>query len=153
VSTEPLKEGEEFVAARIRINAATELRVTSQVLNGKRLLHLREYFLNDENQYAPTAKGIAVGIDKLPDVLQAVNDLRASGNEEGVHATVAASRGNEIRFGITSWQGKTKADIRIHYDGPDGQKLPTRKGIRINLTLLPEIERALEALDRGVNRR
>lgn len=141
----------DFVAARLRLTAALEIRVALQTLNDSCLLHIREYFLGEENEYRPTQKGVAVPIVRLNEVLEAIRELRAAGPNEGLHAVVAMSRGHEIRFAVTGWKGALKADIRLHFPSPDGvNKLPSKKGLRLSLGLLSELERAIEVVDRHV---
>jgi|SRR5688572_23080127 len=142
----------DVVAARIRINAAVELRVTAQTHMGRCLLHVREYILGDTNEFVATQKGISLSIDKLDAVLEAVRELRGAGSTVGDHAIIQLGNGNEARFAIHSWQGATKADIRLYYKKAEsGDMLPTKKGVRINLGLLGELERGLEALEGEVS--
>src|SRR5688572_24039896 len=117
----------DLLAARLRVNQAMEVRILAQTLNGNRLVHIREYVLSNENEFVPTPKGVAVSIEKLEAVLDGVRSLREAGTAPGVHAVVPASRGQEIRFSITSWQGATKADIRLYFQNATTKEhLPTK---------------------------
>jgi len=60
------------LAARLRMNAATEIRVVAQEYSGRCYLHIRQYFLGDDNEFRPTQKGVSLSIDKLGEVLDAV---------------------------------------------------------------------------------
>jgi len=55
----------DFLAARLKINQLIELRVAAQSLNGRCLLHIREYVLGGENEHVPTGKGVTFPIEKL----------------------------------------------------------------------------------------
>lgn len=138
----------DVLAARIAITPALELRILSQLFKEKCFLHIREYALTNDNAFVPTPRGVTVPLENLPPVLDAVRDLREASAVEGVVATVAGAGGNEIHFAISRWQGGLKADIRQYFQAPTGELLPTKKGVRINIGLLLEIERGLEALDR-----
>ena len=73
-------------------------------------------------------------------------------HQEGVVARIPVSGGREVCFAITKWQGVTKADVRLHFTKGESNELrPTKKGFRLNLALLPELERGLEALERQLN--
>lgn len=139
----------DIVAARLKINAALELRVLAQQFQGNCHVHIREFALTNDNEFVATPKGVNMPAEKLELVLDAVRELRDAGDNEGVVATIPAGNGRAIRFAITKWQGATRADLRLHFnkDGSDNL-IPTRKGVRLNLGLLPELERALELLDR-----
>ncbi len=141
--------GCDVVAARLKINAALELRVLAQEFQGKCYVHIREFALTNDNEFVATPKGVNMPAEKINLALDAVRELRDAGDNEGAVASIPAGNKRVIQFAITKWQGATKADLRLHFkkDGSD-ELIPTRKGIRLNLGLLPELERALEALDR-----
>jgi hypothetical protein len=137
------------VAARLRLTPSSEVRVLAQTLNGTRLVHIREFVLTSDNEYVPTPKGVAFSVGKLGQALDLVGELRAAGPEDASYGAIQVARGGEIRFGISSWKGNTKADIRLYFhDSAKKEHNPTRKGIRMPLSLLADLERGLEALDR-----
>src|SRR5262245_37748152 len=96
-------ETADVLAARLRINQALEVRIVAQTLDGRRFVHIREYVLSNDNEFVPTPKGIAVPAEKLDAVLDSVRELRSAGAASGVHSVLPASRGQEIRFSVTSW--------------------------------------------------
>ena len=140
-----------ILAARLRINAATEVRVLSQEYSGRCYLHIRQYFLSDDNDFVPTQKGISIPIENLREVLDAVGELRGLGTNCGTAAVVPKSPREEIRFSVVSWEGMTKADVRSYFSKAGEAERQPGKGVRLNLALLVELERGLEALDRAVN--
>jgi hypothetical protein len=139
-----------ILAARIRVNAATEIRVLSQPYKGKDYLHIRQFALGDTD-FVPTSKGVSLPIERLADTLSAVQELRAASSDPAVIAVVPKNSREEVRFSIATWAGATKADIRIYYQGSEGEDRKPGKGVRFNLALLADMERGLEALDRTVN--
>jgi len=134
-------DNKDFVAARILVTPALEVRVLTQSFKGGLFVHLREFALTGANQFVATPKGVTLRAEKIGDVLDAVRELREAGDQEGVVARIPLPGGREVCFAITKWQGATKADILS----------PTKKGLRLNLALLPELERGLEALERRLN--
>ncbi len=139
----------DVVVARLKINAALELRVLAQTFQGGCHVHIREFALTNDNAFVATPKGVNFPAERLELALDAVRELREAGDSEGVVATIPAGNARAIRFAVTKWQGTTKADIRAHFSGKEpGEWVPTRKGTRFNLGLLAELERALEALER-----
>jgi hypothetical protein len=141
----------DVVAGRLKLSPLLELRVAAQTLEGRCLLHIREYVLGNENEFVPTSKGVALPIERLPEMLEAIRELREAGDNDGPCAMISISRGREIRFSVANWKGTTKADIRLYFTDANDEPHPTRKGVRFNLSLLAELERALEALDRHVS--
>ena len=145
-------DNKDFVAARILVTPALEVRVLTQSFKGGLFVHLREFALTGANQFVATPKGVTLRAEKIGDVLDAVRELREAGDQEGVVARIPLPGGREVCFAITKWQGATKADIRVHFSNGDSNDLsPTKKGLRLNLALLPELERGLEALERRLN--
>lgn len=54
----------------------------------------------------------------------------------------------EIRVGITEFQGNDLIDIRTWTQRPDSEeKTPTAKGVSINVKLYPELKEAVLALE------
>src|SRR6266513_2177893 len=98
------------LAARLRVNAATEIQVRAQEYSGHCYLHIRQYFLGDDNDFHPTQKGVSVPIENLDKVLEAVRALRELGSSPGIAAVVEKSAREEIRFSVVTWEGATKAD-------------------------------------------
>jgi hypothetical protein len=54
--------------------------------------------------------------------------------------------GDKVRAKLRAFKGKTYADIRLHYTAEDGKVLPTKKGIALPVSLLPELVKAVQAL-------
>ncbi len=53
----------------------------------------------------------------------------------------------QVRASIYEYQGKTYADLRVFwYDNTAGQYKPTKKGLTVNVVLLPELARAVDDL-------
>lgn len=149
----PSREGPcDFLSARLRVTPALEIRVLTQSFGGGCFVHVREFALTNDNEFVATQRGVAVPIDRLEALLDGVRELREAGEREGHVATICLSGGREVRLSVSKWQGITKGDIRQFFkNGKSDEILPTKKGIRLNLGLLAELERGLEALDRQLN--
>src|SRR5437660_8831331 len=88
------------LAARLRVNAATEIQVRAEEFSGRCYLHVRQYFLGDENEFRPTQKGVSLPIEKLDQALDAVRELREIGSKPGIAAVVEKNNLEEIRFSV-----------------------------------------------------
>jgi hypothetical protein len=69
-----------------------------------------------------------------------------------VQKTVKAFQKNkfqEIRIGVTEYEGNDLIDIRTWTQRPDSEeKTPTSKGVSINVKLYPELKEAVLALEK-----
>lgn len=62
---------------------------------------------------------------------------------------IQVTRGLVVRVQRNEWRGKSKVDIRQHYGYADADSLqPTRKGVSLDLDLLPELLAALHAIEK-----
>ncbi len=73
-----------------------------------------------------------------------------SSQAELIHAFEKNSGGEEVRISLTTYKGREYLDIRVYYQGDDGEKHPTKKGITLSLDLLSELEAGLSKLRKGV---
>jgi hypothetical protein len=143
---------DDFLATRLRVNAASEIRVLTQTYSARCSVHIRQYVLNDEDTFVPTSKGVTLPVDRLGELLEAVRELRTARTVVGTIAVIEKNEREEVRFSVTSWQGTTRADIRTYFAHSASPERRPGKGVRFNLALLPELERALEVLDDAVRR-
>jgi hypothetical protein len=69
-----------------------------------------------------------------------------------MHKTIKIFEKNkfqEIRIGITEYQGNDLIDIRVWTQGPKTQeKVPTPKGVSLNVRLFPELKEAVTLLEK-----
>ncbi len=57
-------------------------------------------------------------------------------------------KGDVVRVVLSTFEGNHICDIRQFFTGKDGLPAPTRKGLAISITRLPEFARLLEAAQR-----
>ncbi|RME87861.1 MAG: transcriptional regulator [Candidatus Hydrogenedentota bacterium] len=57
-------------------NSKEIVRVEISEYRGKKLLNIRTWFLNDEGQYLPSKKGIAVSVEKIPELIDALKKAK-----------------------------------------------------------------------------
>ncbi|MDD2866679.1 MAG: transcriptional coactivator p15/PC4 family protein [Candidatus Omnitrophota bacterium] len=68
---------------------------------------------------------------------------------EKVVKTFEKNKFQEIRIGITQYQGNDLIDLRIWALNQGGQeKVPTAKGISLNVKLFPHLKEAVELLEK-----
>ena len=54
-----------------------------------------------------------------------------------------------VRVCLTEYKGKDYFDIRLYYR-EDGDWRPTKKGLTLAIGLLPELKKAIQALDKAL---
>ena len=45
----------------------------------------------------------------------------------------------EVRISLTSFKGQEYLDVRVFYRADDGEFRPTKKGVTINMELIPDL--------------
>ncbi len=66
----------------------------------------------------------------------------------------AKSSTEQVRAELTERRGRRYANVRVYYQAEDGNWRPTKKGLTIDVDLLPELANAVAALQRtNSNRR
>ncbi|NQT32248.1 MAG: transcriptional regulator [Candidatus Omnitrophica bacterium] len=62
-------------------------------------------------------------------------------------AVFAKNKYQDVKFRISEYQGNDVIDIRIWTQPPQGdEKVPTGKGVNINVKLFPQLKEAVEQL-------
>lgn len=56
----------------IERNSTEIIRIEISEFREKKLLNIRTWYLNDQNEYAPTKKGVTISIDKIADLKNAL---------------------------------------------------------------------------------
>jgi hypothetical protein len=69
--------------------------------------------------------------------------------EQQVFAFQKNSR-EEVRVCLTNWQGHALVDLRVFARQSDGEWVPTRKGLTLSRSLLPELAAAVGALGKAI---
>jgi hypothetical protein len=65
-----------------------------------------------------------------------------------VATVIEKNKREQIRIEATEFKGQDLVDIRVYYqDQADGEWKPSKKGIAFKTELLPEIIKALQALE------
>ncbi|MFQ5953076.1 MAG: transcriptional coactivator p15/PC4 family protein [Candidatus Omnitrophota bacterium] len=58
----------------------------------------------------------------------------------------------DVKFRISEYQGNDVIDIRIWTQPPQGgEKVPTGKGVNINVKLFPKLKEAVEKLEKDLS--
>jgi hypothetical protein len=74
----------EQLIASIGKNRSEVIRVSLSEYNGHDLANLRVWFTADDGDMRPSKAGIAFRLEKLPAVIQALNDLEAEARRLGL---------------------------------------------------------------------
>ncbi|MCK5450670.1 MAG: transcriptional coactivator p15/PC4 family protein [Candidatus Omnitrophica bacterium] len=63
----------------------------------------------------------------------------------------AKNKYQDVKVRLSEYQGNDVIDIRIWTQPPQGdQKVPTGKGVNINVRLFPELKKAIEKLEQDL---
>ena len=74
----------EKLIATIEKNKLEEIRVSLAAFNGYDLANLRVFYRTDDGDMRPGKAGLAFRLEKLPAVIQALNDLEAEARRSGL---------------------------------------------------------------------
>lgn len=72
------------IIASIPKNAREEIRIALSEFKGHHLANLRIWFTADDGDMRPGKAGLAFRLEKLPAVIQALNDLEAEARRLGL---------------------------------------------------------------------
>jgi hypothetical protein len=70
--------------ATIEKNKTEEIRVSLSTFNGYDLANIRVWFRTDDGDMRPGKAGLAIRLEKLPAVIQALTDLEAEAHHLGL---------------------------------------------------------------------
>ncbi|MFH1836792.1 MAG: transcriptional coactivator p15/PC4 family protein [Candidatus Omnitrophota bacterium] len=66
-------------------------------------------------------------------------------------AVFAKNKYQDVKVRLSEYQGNDVIDIRIWTQPPQGEeKVPTGKGVNINVKLFPELKKAIEKLEQDL---
>jgi hypothetical protein len=81
----------DLLVAQFKKNASEEIRVSIGEFNGHKLINMRIYFRSSDGEWLPTKKGIALGVDRYPMLLEAVLKLGQELQALGLKAAAGKS--------------------------------------------------------------
>ena len=132
----------EATVTKIKKNNTAEVWVSLRDYQGKQYVDIREHFLlAEDRQWHPTAKGIMLLPDLLPQVINGVETL-SSTTEVAVVLKFKKSNREEIQIAIREFEGNRYGDIRAWYWAEGGTQKPG-KGVTFKIVM---IDALLEAL-------
>ena len=67
-------------------------------------------------------------------------------------ASFQKNSGEEVRAQLTNYKGYDLIDLRVFAIKQDGEAIATRKGLTLNVDLLPELKKAILALEEALNK-
>lgn len=73
-----------MTVAVIQKNSREELRVSVETFKGVPLVNLRVWFRNEEGEWRPGKQGVALRIDRLPELRKALADAEAEAARQGL---------------------------------------------------------------------
>ncbi len=60
------------IIAEFEKNRTEKIKVSLSEFKGKKLVDIRIWYLNDDNEYAPSKKGVAISLELLPQLIEAL---------------------------------------------------------------------------------
>jgi hypothetical protein len=69
--------------------------------------------------------------------------LNQSGSERKEIHRFEKNSLEEVRVSLTTYKGREYIDLRVFFQGDDGEMHPGKKGLTIRLDLLPDLETAI----------
>jgi hypothetical protein len=57
----------------------------------------------------------------------------------------------EVRVSLSEYQGKQYINLRVYYQPPTGDPIPTKKGLTLSVNLYPELREAIIRLGDKLN--
>ncbi len=62
-------------------------------------------------------------------------------------------KGNDevVRARVCDFGGKQRADLRIYFQGKDGDWHPTKRGISVSTDMVSQLRQAIDKLEKAVN--
>lgn len=70
-----MEEGERIDVFEFERNETEKVMVSMSKFRGNLLADLRIFFVNEDNEWRPTKKGVSIPADKLSELKEAVNKL------------------------------------------------------------------------------
>ena len=76
-------------------------------------------------------------------------------NESRLIAEFDKNSAEVVKVNLQTWKAQTYFDVRVWYRdgaGHEGAENPTHKGITLNVELLPDLRRALDEVERALEK-
>ena len=64
---------------------------------------------------------------------------------------IQKNKSQKIIVATNEYKGKQLVDIRVHYEGDDGEYMPTKKGIALTPEMIPEVMEMLRSASAVIN--
>lgn len=117
---------------------------------GTKYLHIREWYLDKDQEEKPTKKGIALPVEKCEGLKEAISQMggnEKSGSLDERMTVHEKARGETINVYVGEYRGTKYLHIREWYLDKDQEEKPTKKGVAIPME---KVEALTEAIDRLV---
>jgi hypothetical protein len=126
-------------------SATEQISAEISEYRGKCYAHLRILVRSAavDGAWIRTAKGVALPIERLPELLEAVNLLREVAGERTVARLVTGK--DELRIGIKYFRTNQYLDVRTYYKAGEEWR-PTSKGVTAGVAHLSEFVELVKAL-------
>lgn len=118
---------------------------------GKNLLFIRAYVPTFGDGLIPTRNGISLGIDKCDELITGIKALEDVMSNEKIVAKIKKNGKEEVRIAVSTYREIPLIQIRTYAAYKEGDEMkPTKKGVSMNVNLLPQLVESAEKLSAAV---
>lgn len=136
----------EATVTKLKKNKTSEVWVCLRDYQGRQYVDIREHFLlTEERKWKPTAKGIMLLPDFLPQVIDGVESL-VDVTEVSVLLKFKKNAREEIQIAIREFEGNKYGEIRAWYWAEGGTQKPG-KGVTFKLEMIDGLLEALRSAE------
>ncbi|MBX9951880.1 MAG: transcriptional coactivator p15/PC4 family protein [Candidatus Obscuribacterales bacterium] len=114
---------------------------------GTKYLHIREWYLDKDQEEKPTKKGVALPVEKCEALKDAISQIGPSDGSLDERVTVhEKARGESINVYVGEYRGTRYLHIREWYLDKDQEEKPTKKGVAIPMEKVDALTDAIDQL-------
>ncbi|MFC1499958.1 transcriptional coactivator p15/PC4 family protein [Candidatus Zixiibacteriota bacterium] len=132
---------DEIIVGGFLKNASEMVAGVIAPFNNKLLVHLRIFIPSavEEGDWLPTQKGVSISADRFLEVAEAIRSLTDVAGTDVTVARIPRDRKTEIQVGVSEFKGNVLCNVRQFFQNEEGSWLPTKKGISLSTSRLPDL--------------
>jgi hypothetical protein len=146
-----VEESESVIVSQFPKNSREVICVGVSEYKGKTNIFIREYVPSLEGNLIATQSGVSLNIEKCTELIQGVIELENVMSSEKTVACIKKNGREEIRIGVNLYKDIPLIQIRTYIAcGEGGEYIATRKGVAMNVNLLPQLVESIYKLSQAV---
>jgi hypothetical protein len=145
------EEGDSVIVASFPKNTREAICVGINEYKGKTYIFIRAYVPSLNGELIPTRDGISLSIDKCDELVDGIKALEDVMSSEKLVARIKKNSREEIRIAVNIYKDNPLIQIRTYGAfGEDDEFVATKKGVAINVNLLPQLLESIDKLAKAV---